>query len=170
MNTCPARESESAGGSLTGDLAISCCLAKLASLGYSDATLIAAGMEGVVFRLNEQLVAKLWPGASARQIEILSRLQAFYRALARHHLPFMTPQIYEIVSLDDTTVTIELALPGVQLRSNTTKAGRGVQRSTMDCLTTVLQGTRVRWMFSGPDRVTRPWGNRTNGARRSVME
>lgn len=60
------------------------CLAELASLGYSDARLIAAGMEGLVFRLDQQLVAKVWPSASTRQLETLKALQAFYRALARH--------------------------------------------------------------------------------------
>jgi hypothetical protein len=120
------------------ELAITRCLADLASLGYSGATLIQTGMQGLVFRLDEELVAKVWPGASARQVKTLNGLQAFYRALARHDLPFMTPQIHQIVRLEDTMVTIERALPGAQLRSSTVQDPRTIQRSTIDCLSTVL--------------------------------
>src|ERR1051326_2828896 len=121
------------------DLGITRCLADLASLGYSDATLLETGMQGLVFRLDEQLVAKVWPGASVRQVNTLNDLQAFYRALARHDLPFMTPEIHQIVRLEDTMVTIERALPGAQLRSRVVEDRASVQRSTIGCLSAVLQ-------------------------------
>src|ERR1043166_9434224 len=122
------------------DLAVSYGLETLASLGFPDATLIATGMEGLVFRLDERLIAKVWPGAPDRRIDMLNRLQAFYSALARQQLPYMTPYIEEIVPVDAATVSVERALPGTQLRSSTTEEGRAVRESTIDCLTTVLQG------------------------------
>jgi hypothetical protein len=122
------------------ELAVSCGLSRLASLGFADATLIAAGMEGLVFRLDSRFIGKIWPGAPNARLDMLTRLQAFYSALARQHLPFMTPYIEQIVPLDMATVTVERALPGIQLRSATTVEGRGVQESTVDCLTTVLRG------------------------------
>lgn len=133
------RQSESAWSSWPREAATSYCLSKLGSLGYPDATLIAAGMEGLVFQLNERLVAKVWPGAPKRRTDMLKRLQTFYRALARQDLPLMTPYIEQIVALDAASVTIERALPGAQLRSSTSDQSRGIQQSTIVCLTSVLQ-------------------------------
>lgn len=51
----------------------------------------------------------------------------------------MTPHIQRIVSLEDATVAVERALPGRQLRLSAAEDGRVLQRSTIDCLSTVLE-------------------------------
>src|ERR1051326_2544032 len=111
-----------------------------ASLGYPECHLVAAGMEGLVFRLDSQLVAKVWLSTPLVAVEKLHQLQHFYASLAGHKLPFATPEIERVMRIDGVPVSVEHALAGVPLRSGHAPTRRRVAPSTLDCLTLVLRG------------------------------
>jgi hypothetical protein len=83
-----------------------------AATGYPDARPLAAGMEGAVYALTDDLVAKVWGGRSEAELE---RLRLFYDDLARARLTFDTPRIERILQLDGRFATIEHRLRGVPL-------------------------------------------------------
>ncbi|MEV4090053.1 hypothetical protein AB0J43_58270, partial [Nonomuraea fuscirosea] len=63
-----------------------------AGRGHPGALRIGSGAEGVVYRLGPGRVAKVWAGRPP--IELTRRV---YTDLARHRLPFATPEIFEVV-------------------------------------------------------------------------
>jgi len=107
------------------------------SLGYRDSRFLAAGMEGLVFRLGDGLVAKVWSNKSLCEVE---KLKLFYAELARHRLPFATPEIREIAQIEASVVSIERELPGARLQRSAVDEATGVVRPIVDCLIAVLQG------------------------------
>jgi hypothetical protein len=83
-----------------------------AATGYPGARPLAAGMEGAVYALNDDLVAKVWGGRDGAELE---RLRLFYADLARARLTFGTPRIERILQVDGRFATIEQRLRGVPL-------------------------------------------------------
>jgi hypothetical protein len=81
-------------------------------LGGGDPTLVGEGMEGAVYDLGDQRVAKVWFSQSPA---VLRRLQSFYTGLAAKPLSFAVPQIHEVGAADGQAVTIEKRLDGVTL-------------------------------------------------------
>lgn len=73
---------------------------------------LGSGMEGHVFDIGGDLVAKVW---FAKKPDELQQLQAFYEMLDALNLPFRTPRILEIHDLPGGTVSIERALRGTPL-------------------------------------------------------
>lgn len=73
---------------------------------------IGSGMEGHVFRVNDDSVAKVWQTAPADRVR---NLQAFYAALLELRLPFMTPIIDEVLVIDGVTISLEAPLTGTPL-------------------------------------------------------
>ncbi|MES0833716.1 MULTISPECIES: phosphotransferase family protein [Nocardiopsidaceae] len=80
--------------------------------GYPEAAELAAGMEGAVYALNDDLVAKVWGVRSGEELE---RLQRFYDDLAKAQLAFRTPRIEEVLYENGRFVSIEQRLSGVPL-------------------------------------------------------
>jgi len=73
----------------------------LAAHGYPDAHPLGAGMEGAVYALHDDLVAKVWGDRSSAELE---RLRLFYADLSRAGLTFATPYI-ERFSARTTSLT-----------------------------------------------------------------
>lgn len=73
---------------------------------------VGEGMEGVVYALDQQRVAKVWFTASPEALRRTSRFQA---ALAAAPFTFSTPRILEVAAVDGHTVTIEQRLCGTPL-------------------------------------------------------
>lgn len=76
--------------------------------------LIGQGMEGAVYDLGDDLVGKVWFN---RQPSDLLPLQAFSAELTAQDLPFRTPDIRTVDSVDGQTVSIEAKLVGTPLRT-----------------------------------------------------
>ncbi|GIL29522.1 phosphotransferase family protein [Actinocatenispora comari] len=83
---------------------------RLAALGFPGAERIGAGTEGVVYRLGDELVAKVWH--DGRPLEPLA---AAYAEVAAAGLPFATPRIERIERVAGRTVSVERRLTGVPL-------------------------------------------------------
>ncbi len=108
-----------------------------ASIGYSEAQLLAAGMEGAVYRLGHGLIGKVW---ARRSLPELTLLQSVYRDISGQHLLFATPEIRDVVEVRGVPVTIERELPGRPLgqfvRDDDTNLSSDAQR----CIVAVLAG------------------------------
>ena len=76
----------------------------LNQLGFENAELLASGMEGEVYRIGEERVAKIWKIQTAPQ---LHRLQLFYSDLATSNLGFGTPQIEQVLFHGSRLVSVE---------------------------------------------------------------
>ncbi|MCG5211975.1 phosphotransferase [Streptosporangium soli] len=83
-----------------------------AANGFPDARALAAGMEGAVYTLNDELVAKVWGSRTGTELE---RLKLFYDELSRAGLTFDTPRIERVLHEDGRFVTIEHRLHGTPL-------------------------------------------------------
>ena len=83
-----------------------------ALLGHPGAERIGAGTEGTVYRLDDELVAKVWHDRDAARLRPLA---AAYAELAGAGLPFATPRIEQIDTVAGRTVSIEHRLTGVPL-------------------------------------------------------
>ncbi|POX45882.1 phosphotransferase family protein [Streptomyces sp. Ru72] len=114
-------------------------LAYFATLGHADAQPLAAGVEGAVYRLGEGLVAKVWSGRPPVGLGLIRRV---YADVARHQLPFATPQIHAVEERNGVLVTYERELPGAPLRGDagSTPPARDVPARETDALLTVLRG------------------------------
>ncbi|WP_433470655.1 phosphotransferase family protein [Saccharomonospora azurea] len=82
-------------------------------IGYAKAALLGQGMEGVVYKLDADLVGKVW---HSRQLETLRPLRDFYAELAGQRLSFNTPEIVAMHDKDGVAVTVERHLTGQPLR------------------------------------------------------
>ncbi|MBB6570237.1 aminoglycoside phosphotransferase family protein [Kribbella sandramycini] len=83
--------------------------------GYDAPRILGAGMEGVVYRLTEGLVAKVWSGLPPAEIA-LSR--DVYAEVAHHALPFGTPEILDVEVHGGVFVSYERELAGAPFRSD----------------------------------------------------
>ncbi|MEU4768830.1 aminoglycoside phosphotransferase family protein [Actinosynnema sp. NPDC023794] len=100
---------------------------------------LAAGVEGAVYRLDEGLVAKVWSGRPPADLDLSRRV---YADIARHRLPFATPEILDSEVHDGVLVTYERELTGTPLRPDPvmTSAERDLPATETAALLTVLRG------------------------------
>ncbi len=81
--------------------------------GIADAEHIASGMEGHIFRIGNQNVAKVWLYKSVRDVTLLQR---FYKQVQGLSLAFETPFITQVRESDGTTISVERELSGTPMR------------------------------------------------------
>ncbi|MEU0565133.1 phosphotransferase [Nonomuraea sp. NPDC005983] len=84
-----------------------------AGRGHPGARRIGAGVEGVVYRLGDGQVAKVWTGRPPTELT-----RQVYADIAQHRLPFATPEIFEVQEHEGIVVTYERELPGVPMRGD----------------------------------------------------
>lgn len=111
-------------------------LEHFARSGYPDATPLAAGMEGAVYRLGDQTVAKVWRHRKRPEIMLAQR---FYADVAAHGLPFATPVILEVDDVNGVTVSRERELPGVPMQARLGIEDQILGEDAADCVATVLR-------------------------------
>ncbi|RVX39869.1 phosphotransferase family enzyme [Nonomuraea polychroma] len=84
-----------------------------ADRGHPGARRIGAGVEGVVYRLGDGQVAKVWTGRPPTELT-----RQVYADIAQHRLPFATPEIFQVHEHEGVVVTYERELPGVPMRGD----------------------------------------------------
>jgi hypothetical protein len=97
---------------------------------------LAAGVEGAIYDLGNDLVAKVW---RERQVAELERMQGFYADVAAAELPFGTPEILRVEQVDGRSVTYERKLPGQPLQAQLGDEEREIGESATRCVLDVLQ-------------------------------
>ncbi|ADB32373.1 aminoglycoside phosphotransferase [Kribbella flavida DSM 17836] len=114
-------------------------LAYFAERGHRDVRRVGAGVEGVVYRLGEGRVAKVWSGRPPAEFELTREV---YADLARHPLPFAVPEIFDVEHHEGVLVTYERELPGVSMRADSAQANyeRKLPTRDSDALLAVLRG------------------------------
>ncbi len=85
----------------------------LSELGKTPLAYIASGMEGHIFDIGGNEVAKVW---HSKRWEEVVQLQSFYEIVDGLHLPFETPVITEIHDSRLGTVSIERKLHGTPMK------------------------------------------------------
>ncbi|MGX1567652.1 phosphotransferase family protein, partial [Streptomyces sp. NPDC055509] len=113
--------------------------ARFADRGYPRVRRIGAGVEGVVYRLDEGRVAKVWSGRPPAGFELTRQV---YADIARHALPFATPEIFDVEEHAGVLVTYERELPGVAMREDSAHSDyeRELPSRYSDGLLAVLRG------------------------------
>ncbi|MFD7668397.1 phosphotransferase family protein [Streptomyces sp. NPDC059788] len=114
-------------------------LAHFAGRGHTGVRRIGAGVEGVVYRLGEGRVAKVWSGRPSTDFDLTRQV---YADIARHSLPFSTPEIFDAEDYDGVLVTYERELPGAPMRADSAHADyeRELPTRQTDALLAVLRG------------------------------
>jgi aminoglycoside phosphotransferase (APT) family kinase protein len=107
---------------------------RFSSQGHS-VTPLAAGVEGAVYDLGADLVAKVW---RERTVEDLHRMQRFYADVAAAGPPFATPEIIRVEKVDGTSVTYERKLPGQLLQDRLGSDDRQIAPQVLRCVLQVL--------------------------------
>lgn len=107
--------------------------------GYHAARPLAAGVEGAVYWLDEGIVAKVWSGRPPADLHLTRQV---YADIARHPLPFATPDVLDTEEHQGVLVTYERELTGSPLRADSAvePPGRGLTADETDTLVTVLRG------------------------------
>jgi hypothetical protein len=90
--------------------------------GHTGARPLASGAEGVVHRLGDGTVAKVW---TRRRPAELRPWTAFYADVAAAGLPFATPVILRVDEIRGRAVTVERELPGTPAPPSPTTARTG---------------------------------------------
>lgn len=104
--------------------------------GYPRARGLGAGMEGAVYALDDDLVAKVW---DKRDADELVRLQLFYAAVAEAGPAFRTPLIHRVSRAHGKCFTIEQRLRGTPL-SELNPLKEDVWPKALACTLDVLDG------------------------------
>ncbi|MEW1654084.1 phosphotransferase [Streptomyces sp. NPDC093707] len=114
-------------------------LAHFAGSGHTGARRIGAGVEGVVYRLGEGRVGKVWSGRPPADFALTRQV---YADIARYSLPFSTPEIFDVEDHKGVLVTYERELPGVPMRGDSAYAAyeRALPTQDSDALLAVLRG------------------------------
>jgi hypothetical protein len=99
------------------------------------ASALAAGVEGAIYDLGGDLIAKVW---RVRRGD-LELMQHFYADVAKAGLPFLTPEILTVEQVDGVSVTYERKLPGKPLQQRLALDDRGVDPVAARCVIDVLQ-------------------------------
>lgn len=94
-------------------------LAYFADRGHPGVRRIGAGVEGVVYTLGDGLAAKVWGGRPPADLDPTRQV---YADIARHPLPFSTPEIFEVEHHEGVLVTYERELPGDPMRVDSAHA------------------------------------------------
>lgn len=113
--------------------------AYFAGRGHPGVRRVGAGVEGVVYRLSAGLVAKVWSGRPPTGLDLTRQV---YADIARHPLPFATPEILEVEDHEGVLVTYERELPGVSAEVSSPPADheRRLPAQHGAALLTVLRG------------------------------
>lgn len=114
-------------------------LAYFADRGHTGVRRIGAGVEGVVYRLGEGRVAKVWSGRPSAGFELTRQV---YADIARYPLPFSTPEIVDVEDHEGVRVTYERELPGVPMLADSAHVDyeRGLPIQHSGALLAVLRG------------------------------
>ncbi len=96
-------------------------------------------MEGVVYALGDGRVAKVWSGRPPAGLELTRQV---YADIARHRLPFATPEILDVEEHEGVLVTYERELPGAPARGDSAHEDheRELSAHHMAALLAVLRG------------------------------
>jgi len=97
---------------------------------------LAAGVEGAIYDLGNDVIAKVW---RARRMAELESMQRFYVDVAAVGLPFETPQIERIDHVCGHAVTYERKLPGVPLQDQLQDGDQDIAPDATECVVSVLQ-------------------------------
>ena len=97
---------------------------------------LASGVEGAVYDLGSDLVAKVWRDRRAAD---LMKMQGFYGDLASAGLPFATPEILRIEHANGSSVSYERKLPGQPLQDQLGLGDGEIGPATRGCVVDVLQ-------------------------------
>jgi aminoglycoside phosphotransferase (APT) family kinase protein len=97
---------------------------------------LSAGVEGAIYDLGSDLIAKVWRVRRGGELELM---QHFYADVAKAGLPFMTPEILAIEQVDGVSATYERKLPGKPLQQRLAVDDRGVEPVAARCVIDVLQ-------------------------------
>jgi hypothetical protein len=97
---------------------------------------LAAGVEGAIYDLGGDLIAKVWRARRTGELELM---QHFYTDVAKARLPFKTPEILTIEQVAGVSVTYERKLPGRPLQQRLSVNDRGVDPVAARCVIDVLQ-------------------------------
>ncbi|WP_350281340.1 aminoglycoside phosphotransferase family protein [Kribbella sp. HUAS MG21] len=108
---------------------------QLDALGYRDAEQLAIGMQGAVYRLGGEKVAKIWFHADENELRTLAELYGVLDG----RLPYRTPRIRELRRPGAYWVTIEDELPGVPLYELAPEFGRPGWERARDCVVEVVE-------------------------------
>ena len=110
-------------------------LEQLHSLGYREPEQVAIGMQGAVYRLGGEKVAKIWFHAGESELRTLGEL---YAALDGH-LPYRTPRVLDLHRPGPYWATIEDELPGVPLHAVAPQFGDAGWERVRDCVVEVVE-------------------------------
>ncbi|MFK0152497.1 phosphotransferase family protein [Streptomyces sp. NPDC090493] len=113
---------------------------RFADRGHTNVRRIGSGVEGVVYSLGEDRVAKVWNGRPTADVRLTRQV---YADIARRPLPFSTPEILDAEEYEGgVLVTYERKLPGVSLRADSAQVDyeRELPTQHNDTLLTVLHG------------------------------
>jgi len=107
--------------------------------GYPAVQPLAAGVEGAVYSLGEEMIAKVWSGRPPADLDLIRQV---YADIARHQLPFATPEILKIEEPNGVLVTYERKLTGSPLGSDSAveQPQRDVAPAEVDAILSVLSG------------------------------
>ncbi|MCT7293895.1 phosphotransferase [Rhodococcus sp. PAE-6] len=108
--------------------------------GGAGPRLLGQGMEGAVYAVDRNRIAKIWFDESEVSLQ---RLRRFYNALAAASFRFEIPRIHEIHRVEGRCVTIEQRLAGTSLADlvETGRTGLGEARSTLVDVLAELAGS-----------------------------
>ncbi|MEV0530946.1 aminoglycoside phosphotransferase family protein [Kitasatospora sp. NPDC050463] len=114
-------------------------LVHFAGRGHTGVRRIGAGVEGVVYGLGGGRVAKVWSGRPPADLGLTRQV---YADIARHPLPFSTPEIFDIEDHEGVLLTYERELPGVSMHVDSAHPdhGREVPTQHREVLLAVLRG------------------------------
>jgi aminoglycoside phosphotransferase (APT) family kinase protein len=114
--------------------------------GYSEASGIAAGMEGAVYSLvPEELVAKVW--FTTQHESKLRRLQKFYKRLALSSNRIHTPEIIDLEIVGGTLISKERFLHGIPIQEHLSADTHQADEQAIDALIKILEFLRSVDLF-----------------------
>jgi hypothetical protein len=111
----------------------------LTDLGLSPRGHIASGMEGHVFAVGDEKIAKVW---HAKRPDEIAELQSFYNLVYGLALPFDTPVIDAVHDTPDGAVSIERKLPGTPLSDVVAANEKPLPAFAIEAVMTVLTALR----------------------------
>ncbi len=106
----------------------------------NGARLLGTGMEGAVYEVDQNRIAKIWFAQSGASLQ---QLRLFYDALSAKSFRFETPRIHEVHRVEDRCITIEKRLAGTNVSNHleTGRTGFEEARSTLVDVLAELAGS-----------------------------
>lgn len=113
-------------------------LTHFAHRGHKTPRALGAGVEGAVYRLDQGLVAKVWTGRPPADLDLTRQV---YADIARHPLPFATPEILDTETHNGVLITYERELTGSPFRTEpvTPSSERDLPATETAALLTILR-------------------------------